>query len=212
MAGRMNLKPGSAERAILAALIVGVVLISPMGSRIVWALAKYYLRKWWEKGGPYVPAEKDPEQVRSSLYKLKRNEYIEWKYNEKKNIIKLELTKKGRKVFQDQQISELKIIPKGKWDGRWRFVLFDIPERMKSLRESFRKHLKDMGFFRFQKSVWIHPYECENELTYLAEFLGIKPFVIIYTATIDNDVILRKYFLDQGVLLREHRRNKPKLP
>lgn len=200
MANRMRLEKNSIERAILIALVAGAVIISPMGSKVVLALARYYIKKWWEKGGPYIPPEKDPNQVRDSIYRLKKHDYVQWKYSRKKKIVMLELTKKGRKVFGQQKFSELRVSRPRGWDGRWRFVLFDIPEKSKSLREAFREKIKNMGFFQFQKSVWLYPYECEGEVRYVSEYLGVMPFVMTFTAKIDNDTILRKYFLDQGVL------------
>jgi len=61
------------EQAILIALIGSAVVLNPMGGRVVVNIAKYYLKKWWDKGGPYIPPEKDPERVRNSLYYLKQN-------------------------------------------------------------------------------------------------------------------------------------------
>jgi len=212
MANRLNLDKRPIEKAILYTLIGGALILSPsMGSKVVLAMIKYYLRKWWEEGGPYIPPEKDPNQVRESLYRLKRCEYVIWKYDHKENVVKLELTKKGKKMFEKQNLFDLKITPPKEWDGRWRFVLFDIPEKSKSFRESFRERLKNLEFLQFQKSVWLYPYECEKEIRFISEYLGITPFVICFTAAVDNDGILRKYFLGQGVLLKQHTRSKSKV-
>ncbi len=204
MPARMKIDKNSVEKAILIALLGGALVISPMGGRVVWALAKYYLRKWWEEGGPYIPPEKDPEQVRQSIYKLKRNNYIRWKYNKKENIIELTLTKKGKKVFGHVQFEDVTVPHPKEWDKQWRFFLFDIPEKSKSLRDGLRAKLKSLGFFQFQKSVWIYPYECEKEMRYVCEYLGITPFTIMFTAKIDSDKILRKYFYDKRVLPRTY--------
>ncbi len=185
--------------------LTGVVLtLSPMGGKVVLAMARYYLKKWWDEGGPYVPPESDPEMVRESLYKLKRNDYIDWKYDRKNNIVRMELTKKGKDFFAHVKISEMSIQVPDNWDGQWRFFMFDVPEKRKALRESLRDRLKSFGFFRFQKSVWVHPFECEKEVRYMCEYLGITPYTTMFTAKIGNDRILRRYFLKQGVLLRRH--------
>ncbi len=193
------------EKAILVALAGGAIVLTPMGGRVVVALAQYYFKKWWDKEGPYIPPEKDPELVRESLYRLKKNKYVDWKYDRKKNVVGLKMTTKGKRLFGEKSsLEDLKIIPSKDWDGRWRFVLFDVPEKSRSFRDALRYYLKNMGFFQFQKSVWIYPFECEREIAYLCEFLGIKRFTITFTAKINNDRILRRYFLMQGVLLRKH--------
>src|SRR3989344_4682297 len=44
------------------------------------------------------------------------------------------------------KIDEMEIKKPAKWDGEWRIVIFDIPERFKKAREALRKKLKDLGF------------------------------------------------------------------
>lgn len=204
MSARMRLGKNSIEKAILIGLVGGAVILSPMGGKVVLSLVRYYVKKWWEKGGPYVPPESDPERVRESIYKLKRNEYIEWKFDKKKNVASIELTEKGKKVFGQAQLDDIVITRKDDWDGQWRFFLFDVPEKRRSVRDILRSKLKSLGFFQFQKSVWIYPFECGKELRCVREFLGITPHAIMFAAKIENDRILRRYFLQEGILLRRH--------
>lgn len=43
------------------------------------------------------------------------------------------------------------------WDGRWRLVLFDLPETMNKQRVRLRRVLKDLKFGYLQNSVWLSP-------------------------------------------------------
>lgn len=43
------------------------------------------------------------------------------------------------------------------WDGKWRLVLFDIPEKDKRLRDKLRRHLTFGHFGYLQNSVWVSP-------------------------------------------------------
>lgn len=43
------------------------------------------------------------------------------------------------------------------WDGKWRMVLFDIPETDRKLRDTLRRHLLARHFGYLQDSVWISP-------------------------------------------------------
>lgn len=204
MSARMKLNKNSPEREILIALVVGAIILSPMGGKVAIALAKYYLKKWWDEGGPYIPPENDPEQVRQSIYKLKRNNYIKWKYDKSKNVYSVELTEKGKKAFDKTRFDDITMVTPGEWDGQWRFLIFDIPEKRKIFRDILRAKLKHLGFFQFQKSVWVYPFECEEEIRYICEYLRIMPYAIMFTAKIERDRVLRRYFLKQGILLRRY--------
>jgi phenylacetic acid degradation operon negative regulatory protein len=50
------------------------------------------------------------------------------------------------------------------WDGRWRVVIFDIPEKQRQLRDDLRLELKKLGFGCWQRSVWVTPFDFVREL------------------------------------------------
>lgn len=77
-------------------------------------------------------------------------------------------------------------------------------KKSKVFRGALREKLKALGFFQFQKSVWIYLFECEKEMRYVCEYIGVTPFAITFTAEADNDHILRKYFFDRGILPRKY--------
>ena len=43
------------------------------------------------------------------------------------------------------------------WDGKWRMVVFDLPETKRGLRNGLRKQLRAARFGGLQRSVWISP-------------------------------------------------------
>jgi len=43
------------------------------------------------------------------------------------------------------------------WDGRWRLVVFDVPNEHTRLRNQFRDQLRKAGYGWLQNSVWISP-------------------------------------------------------
>ena len=59
--------------------------------------------------------------------------------------------------------------------------MFDLPVRFSKAREAFRWKIKDLGFFQLQKSVWIYPYPCVEELLFIADFFGITDHIEILT-------------------------------
>ncbi len=105
------------------------------------------------------------------------------------------LSKQGKKKALTYQIDEIKIPRMKKWDGKWRIVLFDIPEDQKKERNALSKVLKNAGFIMFQKSVFINPFHCKDETDFVIEFFNLKPYVRFITAIeIDNALHLKNQF------------------
>jgi len=48
-------------------------------------------------------------------------------------------------------------------DKKWGMVLFDIPENQRKNRDLFRKSLKNLGYQKLQKSIWVCKYDTSNE-------------------------------------------------
>ena len=94
------------------------------------------------------------------------------------------------------QIDDLEIAKQKKWDKKWRLVIFDIAQIKKIYREAFRGKLKDLGFRSLQKSVWVHPYECQAEIELLKDFFGLsdKELRLIVAQSIGIDEEFKKEF------------------
>ena len=120
------------------------------------------------------------EIERSRLYRIVGEFYndrlIDYK-EDKGGFVKIVLTKEGEKKALKFKLDEMEIKKPAKWDGEWRIVIFDIPERFKKAREALRMKLKELGFLELQKSVLVLPYECEDEIDFIVEVFLIRPFV-----------------------------------
>lgn len=80
----------------------------------------------------------------------------------KKDKVYLRLTSQGNhKITQDVSLFKYEQQP---WDGYWRMVIFDIPEKNKSLRNTLRQKLVSLGFGQWQKSIYITPFPLEEEV------------------------------------------------
>ena len=66
-----------------------------------------------------------------------------------------------------------------KWDGRWRIVIFDIPEKQRSIRYFLRSKLKEWEFINWQKSVWATKKNCTIPLRHLIKELNIENWVLV---------------------------------
>lgn len=94
-----------------------------------------------------------------------------------------ELSSKGFKKIKKLS-AEIKIERPKKWDKKWRVVIFDIPEKLRGSRDSLRLKLINLGFIKIQKSVYVYPFPCTNEIVRLSKSLGVEKSVTIMVADI----------------------------
>src|SRR3989338_2832420 len=144
------------------------------------------------------------EMARNSFYNTKKKGYIKElvkKTGQNEAKIKFKLTEKGKKVLRGHEFNDMQIQKTEKWDGYWWVVVFDIPEKDRAIREMLREKLKDLGFIRFQGSVWMYPYECAKEIDLVSEFFHIQQHLLTFKAKLNNDIFAQKYFRQQGLNL-----------
>ena len=134
------------------------------------------------------------KQLTDAIIYLRHKKLIEYVAGKKGKTV-VRITTKGKSRLRAFSIDLMKIKKPKTWDKKWRLVMFDIPMRFTKGREALRYHLKKLGFYQFQKSVWIYPYSCEDEIIFIADFFGVKNFVEIIAAdSILRDEKLIKYF------------------
>lgn len=120
------------------------------------------------------------KEIENAVQNLRRQKFIEImsNYNGK---TKIKLTNKGKERLVEISFDTLEIKKPKKWDGKWRMIIFDIPDRFKLAREALREKIRELGLCQLQKSVWIHPFECEDEILFIAETFEIERYVEIIT-------------------------------
>lgn len=194
------MKTSTITKAVLFALITGCVVTVPGSVFAIGAVVKLFAEAQSQGvAPPEIPEESNPRNVRQSIYRLRKNRHIRIRQIGKTKF-KFELTKKGKKLLERYNFDDFSIQPKGPWDGQWRIFAFDIPEKKRGVRDILRDKLKKIGFFQFQQSVWIFPFECNDEIDYICEFLGVQSYSLMFTGKIHNDRLLRKYFIREGIL------------
>lgn len=150
---------------------LGITAVSIFSPQLPYVLLKAYIRQMLRESY-------SKNQMHNSVSYLKRKKFIAFEYKE--NKIKILLTKLGHQHLNKITFEEIKIQPV-KWDGRWRLLTFDIPEPKKGARQTFRRKIKELGFFHFQRSVFILPFPCEREIDEMTKLLEIRPFVYLIT-------------------------------
>lgn len=130
-------------------------------------------------------------RLKQSLRRLQSQKIIKVETTPQGEIVKI--TEKGKQKVLKFNLENLKL--NRKWDGKWRLVIYDIPKNKKKERNYFREILKRLDCFRLQKSVYLTPYPCENEIEYLRQYFGIGDEVkILKVANIENEQPYRDYF------------------
>lgn len=113
----------------------------------------------------------------STLYKtvreLRIKGYIETEKTGRQ--IYLKLTNKGK-----QEVILKKLLEDNTWDGKWRLIIFDIPEKHRILRRTLRVTLREWQFKPLQKSVWIGRKNVERELVKFLKDVGLSQWVKIF--------------------------------
>lgn len=132
-------------------------------------------------------------RFRKTLNRMKEQKLVKMYHKDGKEII--EITEGGKKRLLKHEFNDMKIkIPK-KWDGLWRIVIFDIPEKRKKVRNAINLKLKELGFHPIQKSTFIFPYECRNEIDFVSEHFFARKYInYIVAKEIDNNDKLKKLF------------------
>lgn len=108
------------------------------------------------------------------LHELKRQKLIEVKEDGQNITIGLSIA--GMYRLQQVLIDNIKIEQPKRWDAKWRLVSFDVPLDKTKERVRFTKQLKRLGFIQLQKGLWIHPFECEQEIDTIASQLNIQRY------------------------------------
>jgi DNA-binding transcriptional regulator PaaX len=183
-------RPRTVTQWIVFLAAAGIILSSPIGARsFLKELNKYILdRDEWDKKNKSLRTT----HLSQALYFLKKREIINVRKLGEKTIV--ELTEKGKKRKLQYDLDNLVISKREKWDKKWRFLMFDIPESKKPAREALREKLKKLGFFQFQKSVWIYPHPCSEEIDFISEVFAIAPYINLMTVTLEEDAPLRLKF------------------
>jgi len=142
-----------------------------------------------------IESTKDRLRAKRIIKELKKQKLID--LYEKGDDMVMEITERGEKRVLEYKIDEVEIKRPKKWDGFWRVIMFDIPESCKRARDALSSKLKEMELYPLQKSVFVCPFECKDEIDFIAEFFNVRKFVHYFTAKeMDekDEEYLRRYY------------------
>lgn len=165
---------GDILKVIGAGAILASIFIAP---NIGLALAPFlsgdnsYERRAWKR-----------KQVQAALRRLRERRYVRYEERGKETyLIITELGKQRLRKFEFNMLSMPEL--QRRWDGKWRIVIFDIPETKQRERKALRDKLYQLGFFPLQESVFVYPHPCADEIDFLVTFLNIDHYTHCLEAT-----------------------------
>ena len=176
---------GNIKKKVLLVLLAGLALgLTRSPKKHFWIL-KQIPKEWGEENRQAL------ERAINSLY---ASHLVQGK-NNKDGTTTLVLNENGKQKALRFNLEKLEIKKPTRWDGKWRIVMFDIPEKLKKLRDSLRFHFQEIGLNELQKSVLVYPYPCNNEIEFILELYNARKYVrFILAEKIDNELHLKKKF------------------
>lgn len=180
-----QIRLGAVQKKILILLMGGLSLGLSHNPRQQFKIIKQMGKKW---------NKVNQQALKRAIRSLYERKLTDIKGN-KDGTISLILNDNGKQKVLTYEIENIKIKFPKNWDHKWRIVIFDIPEDFKKIREAMRGHLKRLGFHQLQKSVFVFPYECHDEIEFLIEFYNIRSYAKqIIAEKLDNELHLKQIF------------------
>lgn len=123
-------------------------------------------------------------RVYTHIYQLEKRGYLE-KYKHK-DLEFIRISSKGSAIIETLKREK---------DGKWKLIIFDIPESRRSVRDYLRTKLKQLGFKKWQNSIWVTPYKLPHDVVEELKELSERYFVRLITVeSINNDKDIKQLF------------------
>lgn len=136
-------------------------------------------------------AERDKFRRRLARWKAQKLVEIE----EGPNGPMVKITENGLKRALQYKLEAMEVKKPKRWDELWRIVIFDVAENKRERRDRFRQYLKQLGFYMLNRSVFIHPYPCFDEIEFLRQITSVgKEVTYIVAKSVESSADLRRYF------------------
>ena len=178
--GRRKTKRKNIQSMILGTVgmagLIGVALVAP---NVVGAMGKMGV----------LPGPRQREIVNRARNRMVRKGLL------KRENGFLRLTPRGQAELAQLELREHGRREKRRWDGKWRVLIFDVPNYRKGLRDKMRRTLGSVGFVRLQDSVWVYPHDCEDLVAlWKADFKIGKGLLYLIVQEMEGDRGLRTHF------------------
>ena len=176
---------GPMSKKIMLLLIGGASLSLTRRPDAYFRIVKGMVKEW---------RKINERNLRIAIKNLYKSKMVDFRENQDGTVLTI-LTDKGNKRILKYDIDKIEIKKPNRWDKLWRLVIFDIPEDKNLGRKALVAKLKELGFYPMQKSVFIHPHECKDEIYFITEMFELAPYVrFLRVKDIDVELDLKERF------------------
>lgn len=128
--------------------------------------------------------------LRRTLNYLRHKGLVRWKDTDGTRFIVLTKQGKIRTLLYTFGVTKPAV-----WDGKWRVVIFDIPESVHYLRSALVYQLRELSFVKLQASVYIGPFAFNKAAMEYLAVSGLLRYIRLLTVeSLDSDEDLRRQF------------------
>lgn len=153
-----------------------LIALALLGDAALYAYVKGH--GGYRKGSYFDFLDIKKSAFRSALYKSLRVGEVEKVIEDDEPYFRITSQGKGRlvRMFPIYRLAEKP------WDGKWRVVIFDIPEVERTTRLGLRSELISLGFGQLQKSVYLSPLDVLADLKEYLQNLNLYGKAIVFEA------------------------------
>lgn len=130
---------------------------------------------------------------RTSLDRLVRRGLV--RKEKSKSGLKYTITIKGKSWFDgfNKEFEKEELW----WDGKWRIVSFDIPEKLRKHRDALRSELAANGYQKLQNSVWVGRLPLSADVFEFIQEERLDDYVHLFLANnFDKEDDIKKLFIE----------------
>lgn len=180
-----RLRIGPTQQKILLLLLGGIALSCSRSPTQSWNIIRGMHETW---------KNIEKQAADRAINALYASKLLEARENQD-GTTTLVLNEKGKKRALTYHAKNMKIEHPPKWDKKWRVIIFDIPEDEREARDALREHLEYMGFYILQRSVFVYPFDCRDQIEFLVELYDIRKYVrFMLVEHIDNEEDIKRFF------------------
>ncbi|HEX7065022.1 MAG TPA: phenylacetic acid degradation operon negative regulatory protein PaaX [Bacillales bacterium] len=133
------------------------------------------------------------QSVRAAISRMSKQGWVQSRREGNKSYYCL--TERGRKRINEAAKRIFKLQPEA-WDGKWRMLMYTIPEEKRAIRDELRKEIVWSGFGMLANGFWISPNRLEKQVNDLIDKYEIAPyvhfFVSEYQGPHENEQLVRE--------------------
>ncbi len=182
---RDNYSRGELAKEILKGLAVGGLIVASFALPNLPQVFSFF----------GIKSSRNRYRMKRAIDSLQRQKLID--LYEKGEEMVMEIAEKGNKRILKYKFDEMRIERPKKWDGYWRIIAFDIPQKYKRARDALNRKLKEIEFYPLQKSIFIIPFECRDEVDFIGEFFNVRKYIkyfLVKNLDTEDESYLKQYY------------------